>query len=196
MLSRSPFVIYGLLLLIIIENATFGNFRGVINLIRALIPLLIFMGVVTFIFANLSQAIRLVLRLIAGALAFSFYFAVTNPSDLTRTFEKLRIPSRLALLPALSLSLVPRIAKDAEETFETLLLRGEIKGHFFQWIPRTLAIFIASVLYRSEFLSQSIYYRGFGLGKRTHYKGVKIQIMDILRLIFWTSFLIGVSLYA
>jgi len=150
------------------------------------------MGFVTFLFANFYQAIRLILRLVAGALAFSFYFAVTNPSDLTRILEKMKVPSRWALLPALSLSLVPRIAKDAEETFETLLLRGEIKGHFFRWLPRTLAIFIASVLYRSEFLSQSIYYRGFGLGKRTHYRDVKLQLRDIIRLIFWILFLITI----
>ena len=56
MLSQSPIVIYGLLLLIIIENTVFGNLRGVISLIWAIIPLLIFMGFVTFLFADVYQA--------------------------------------------------------------------------------------------------------------------------------------------
>ncbi|MFX0184810.1 MAG: energy-coupling factor transporter transmembrane component T [Candidatus Hodarchaeota archaeon] len=188
MLGKSPFILFGVLILILIENMVLGNFRGILDLIWAIIPFLLFLGLLTLIFAGLNQAIVLMMRLLSGALAFSYYFAVTNPSDLTRVLEKLKVPSRWALLPALSLTLVPRVAKDAEETFETLLLRGEIKGHnFFRWLPKTLAIFIASVLYRSELLSHSLYYRGFGIQQRTHYRSVKVQKKDILRLFIWLN---------
>ncbi|MFX0050149.1 MAG: energy-coupling factor transporter transmembrane component T, partial [Candidatus Hermodarchaeota archaeon] len=194
MLGQSPFILFGVLILILIENIILGNFRGILDLIWAIFPFLLFLGLLTFIFAGLSQAILLMMRLLSGALAFSFFFAITNPSDLTRVLEKMKIPSKWALLPSLSLTLVPRVAKDAEETFETLLLRGEIKGYnFFRWLPRTLAIFIASVLYRSELLSHSLYYRGFGIQRRTHYRSVKIQKKDLLRLLIWLLLLIVVS---
>lgn len=190
-LGQAPLILFGVLVLVVIENTVLGNFRGILDLIKAIIPFLLFLGFLTLIFAGFNQAILLMMRLLSGALAFSFFFAVTNPSDLTRILEKLKVPSRWALLPALSLALVPRVAKDAEETFETLLLRGEIRGYnFFRWLPKTLAIFIASVLYRSELLSHSLYYRGFGIQQRTHYRSVKVQKKDLLRLFTWLLFFI------
>ncbi|MFX0207311.1 MAG: energy-coupling factor transporter transmembrane component T [Candidatus Hodarchaeota archaeon] len=195
MLGQSPYILFGVLILILIENIILGNLRGVLDLIRAIFPFLLFLGLLTLIFAGLNQAVLLMMRLLSGALAFSFFFAITNPSDLTRVLEKMRIPSKWALLPSLSLTLVPRVAKDAEETFETLLLRGEIKGYnFFRWLPRTLAIFIASVLYRSELLSHSLYYRGFGIQRRTHYRSVKVQKIDLLRLFIWLLLIIVIAL--
>jgi energy-coupling factor transporter transmembrane protein EcfT len=184
----------GIVFILIIENVLYGNVRGSIDLLRAIIPLLLFLGGLTIFFAGFNQAIHVVLRLLAGALAFSLFFAITNPSDLTRVLEKMKIPSKWALLPSLSLTLVPRVAKDAEETFETLLLRGEIRGYnFFRWLPKTLAIFIASVLYRSELLSHSLYYRGFGIQQRTHYRSVKVQKKDLLRLFTWLLLFIVIS---
>jgi energy-coupling factor transporter transmembrane protein EcfT len=74
------------------------------------------------------------------------------------------------------------------------LLRGEIKGYnFFRWLPKTLAIFIASVLYRSELLSHSLYYRGFGIQRRSHYRSVKTQKKDLLRLFTWLLLFIVIS---
>jgi len=133
--------------------------------------------------------------LLIGALAFSFFFVVTNPSDLTRVLEKLRIPTRVAILPALALMMVPRVAKDAEDTFETLALRGEIKGFFIKWLPKALAIFIASVLYRSDFLAQSLYYRGFLIQKRTHYRQVSFRKIDFSRIFSWLVILAVILLY-
>ncbi|MFX0170417.1 MAG: energy-coupling factor transporter transmembrane component T [Candidatus Hodarchaeota archaeon] len=192
-LGQSPFILFGVLILILIENIILGNLRGILDLIWAILPFLLFLGLLTLFFAGFNQAILLMMRLLSGALAFSFFFAITNPSDLTRILERIKIPSKWALLPSLSLTLVPRVAKDAEETFETLLLRGEIKGYnFFRWLPRTLAIFIASVLYRSELLSYSLYYRGFGIQRRSHYRSVKVQKRDFLRLLIWLLLLIVV----
>jgi energy-coupling factor transporter transmembrane protein EcfT len=100
----------------------------------------------------------------------------------------LKIPIKWAILPSLMLTMVPRIAKDAEETFETLTLRGEIHGFFIKWLPKILAIIIASTLYRSEFLAQSLYYRGLGMHKRTHYRSVIIRKIDAFRLLIWIIF--------
>jgi energy-coupling factor transporter transmembrane protein EcfT len=177
-------ILFFLLILVIFENAVFRNIRGSLSLLRAIIPLLIFLGIVSFVFGGLIQATIVVFRLLIGALAFSFFFVVTNPSDLTRVLEKMRVPSRVAILPALALMMVPRVAKDAEDTFETLALRGEIKG-IIRWLPKTLAIFIASVLYRSEFLAQSLYYRGFLIQKRSHYRHVPFRKRDFSRVFMW-----------
>ena len=178
-------LLFLLLILVGIENVVFRNIQGSLSLLRAIVPLLIFLGMVSFLFGGLIQATLVVVRLLIGALAFSFFFVVTNPSDLTRVLENLRVPSRVAILPALALMMVPRVAKDAEDTFETLALRGEIKGFFIRWLPKALAIFIASVLYRSEFLAQSLYYRGFLLQKRTHYRHVPFRKIDLSRIFTW-----------
>jgi energy-coupling factor transporter transmembrane protein EcfT len=172
-------------LLVIFENIVFGNIRGAINTTRVILPLVILAGIVTIIFGGSQRAILVVLKIITGSLGFAFYFAVTNPSDLARSLEKTGVSAKIAMIPALVLTIVPRVAKDAEETIETLVLRGEIKGFFLRWLPKVLAIFIASVLYRSEFLAQSLYYRGFGMKKRSHYRSVPLSWIDILRLIYW-----------
>ncbi|MFX0086679.1 MAG: CbiQ family ECF transporter T component [Candidatus Hodarchaeota archaeon] len=178
-------ILIPLLSLILVENILYGNFRGIISLLRAMIPLLLLLGGLTFFFGGWQLAILIIFRLLAGALSCSFFFAVTNPSDLARFLENCGVPAKLALLPALALTMVPRIAKDAEETFDTLALRGEIKGIFLKWLPRTLAIFVASVLYRSEFLAQSLYFRGFNIQKRTHYRKLVLNKLDCLRLVCW-----------
>lgn len=181
-------IVVPLLFLIIIENLIYGNLRGASSLIRAMLPLLIFLGIMTFLFGGRMLAILLVLRLLVGALSCSFFFAVTNPSDLARFLEKCKIPASFALLPALALTMVPRVARDAEETFDTLALRGEMHGFFLRWLPKAIAIFVASVLYRSEFLAQSLYFRGLGIQKRTHYRSVNIRKIDAFRLFIWIVF--------
>jgi energy-coupling factor transporter transmembrane protein EcfT len=130
------------------------------------------------------------MRLLVGGLGFSFFFSIVNPSDMTRSLEKLKIPAKIALIPSLALMMIPRIAKDAEDTFTTLKIRGEIKGFFLRWLPRVLAIFIASVIYRSEFLAQSLYFKGLGIQKRTHYRKVPFRWIDLFRLFIWSSFIV------
>ncbi|MFX0123883.1 MAG: hypothetical protein ACFFAE_09615 [Candidatus Hodarchaeota archaeon] len=174
-----------LLIIVVFENVLYKNIHGSLSLLRAIIPLLIFLGLVSFLFGGLIQATIVVLRLLIGAFSFSFFFVVTNPSDLTRVLEKMKVPTRVAVLPALALMMVPRVAKDAEDTFETLAFRGEIRGFFIKWLPKALAIFIASVLYRSEFLAQSLYYRGFLVQKRTHYRPVPFRKIDFGRIFTW-----------
>jgi energy-coupling factor transporter transmembrane protein EcfT len=184
-ISNNFQVLIPLLSLILLENLLYGNFRGIISLFRAMLPLLLLLGGLTFFFGGWQLAILLVFRLLVGALSCSFFFAVTNPSNLARFLEDCGVPTKLALLPALALTMVPRIAKDAEETFDTLALRGEIQGFFLKWLPKTLAIFVASVLYRSELLAQSLHFRGLGIQKRTHYQKNKLKKSDYMRLAFW-----------
>lgn len=188
LIGNNTLVLVLLLFVVGLENMIYGNLRGSLSLLRAIIPLLIFLGIISFIFGGLTRAFIVVLRLLIGAFSCSFFFAVTNPSDLTRILEKSKVPTRLAILPALALTMVPRVAKDAEDTFETLALRGEIEGFFLKWLPKVLAIFIASVLYRSEFLAQSLYYRGFGVQRRTHYRSVPFQKIDVFRIFTWVIF--------
>ncbi|MHA2365124.1 MAG: energy-coupling factor transporter transmembrane component T family protein [Candidatus Hodarchaeales archaeon] len=187
----NPWSLMFLFMFVLLENVIFRNSRGAINILRAIFPMIIFLGILTFIFAGLNQTLIVILRLMTGAIGFSLYFSITNPSDLARSLEKLHIPSRWAMLPALSLTLVPRVAKDAEATFETLMMRGEISG-YFRWIPKLMAIFIASVLYRSEFLAHSLYYRGFAMQKRSHYRQVKWKWKDRLRLSIWFFVFLGI----
>lgn len=178
-----------LLTFIIFENVIFKNIRGSLSILWALLPIIIPLGGLTYIFGGWLLVYRVLMRLLVGGLGFSFFFSIVNPSDLTRSLEKLKIPAKIALIPSLALMMIPRIAKDAEDTFTTLKIRGEIKGFFLRWLPKVLAIFIASVIYRSEFLAQSLYFKGLGIQKRTHYRKVPFRWVDLIRILIWTSFI-------
>lgn len=180
-----------LLIFIIFENVIFKNIRGSLSILWALLPILIFLGGLTYLFGGWEITYRVLMRLLVGGLGFSFFFSIVNPSDLTRSFEKLKIPTKIALIPSLALMMIPRIAKDAEDTFTTLKIRGEIKGFFLRWLPRVFAVFIASIIYRSEFLAQSLYFKGLGIQKRTHYRKISFRWVDLFRLFIWTSFIIS-----
>ncbi len=176
---------------ILIEFFLVGGIRAIVNLLWGIAPLIIFLAGTTWLFSGLTPALGVFLRIVSGALGFSFYISFTNPSDLTRILESFRIPPRWAIIPSLTLTFVPRVLKDTQETLETLTLRGEIGGklRILIWLPKALAIIIASSLYRSEFLAQALYFRGFGLSSRTHYRKVIFQRIDLLRTIIWTCVL-------
>ena len=195
LISQDRVVLLVLLAAVIFENIVYANFKNASSLLRAIGPFLIFIAGISYLFGGIDRAINIVVRLIAGALGFSFFFAVTNPSDLARSLEQLKVPSKLAMIPTLALTMTPRVAKDAEETFEALTMRGELKGNFLKWLPKVIAIFIASVIYRSEFLAQSLNYRGFALQKRTHYKTAKLRMIDLLRLVTWVGLVVGIFLW-
>ena len=190
LIPKNNWLLALLLVFIIVETVIYGNIKGALSLLWAIFPLIIFLGGITFLFGGPIQTYRVLMRLVIGAIGFSLFFAVTNPSDLSRALEKIRLSSKIAIIPALALTMAPRIAKDAEETYNTLVLRGEIKGSFLRWLPKMLAIFIASVLYRSEFLAHSLYYRGFSIQKRTHYKKQRFTKADFFRIFTWVVFVI------
>ncbi|MFX1256159.1 MAG: energy-coupling factor transporter transmembrane component T family protein [Promethearchaeota archaeon] len=193
LVSSDIFFLAIVMIFVFLENAFCRNLRGVLSVIRIILPFIVFLGGISLLFAGPAQTILILMRVVIGAISFSFFFAVTNPSDLARVLEKMKIPPRWAMIPSLALTMVPRVAKDAEETVEALSFRGEIQGRLFlRWLPKVLAIFIASVLYRSEFLAQSLYYRGFEIRgqRRSHYRSVPFRWFDIFRLFFWLSFLI------
>lgn len=185
MLNNDNFILVIVLILLSIESIMFRNIRDILNLLKAIFPLVLFLGGITFLFGGWTKAMIVILRILISSLSFSMYFALTNPSELSRSLERIKIPARVSIIPALALTIVPSVAKDAEDTFNTLVLRGELEGHFWNWLPKTLAVFIASVLYRSEFLAQSLYIKGFGLGERSHYRSVPIKKNDVIRIFFW-----------
>jgi energy-coupling factor transporter transmembrane protein EcfT len=189
MLVSINWVLALLFLFVIIENFVFRNIKGSLSILWALLPVLIILGGLTLFFGGWLLMYQVLIRFLIGGLGFSFFFSIVNPSDLTRSFEKMKIPTRIALIPSLALMMIPRIAKDAEDTFTTLRVRGEIKGVFLRWMPRVLAIYIASVIYRSDFLAQSLYFKGLGIRRRTHYRKVKLTTNDLLRAIVWIVFI-------
>lgn len=194
LLQDSLVVLTLTLVLVILESTINGLLKEQVQVTRGILPLMLFVGTILFLFSGIIDAIRIILRILIGAFIFSFFFSVTNPSDLTRSLESLKVPSKLAIIPALTMTLIPRVAKDADETIHALALRGELKGLPFFWMPRMLATFIASVLYRSELLSQSLYYRGFGSATRTHFKTPLMRRRDYLRLSVWM--LMGILIVA
>ncbi|MHA2388039.1 MAG: energy-coupling factor transporter transmembrane component T [Candidatus Hodarchaeales archaeon] len=192
LLVLAPLPLALLTIFIIFEFLLVGGSRSMINLLWGIMPLIIFLTGTTLIFSGFTIALGVFLRIICGALSFSFFITFTNPSDLTRIFESLHVPPRWAIIPSLTLTFVPRVIKDAQETIETLALRGEIGGkwNILKWMPRVFAIIIASSLYRSEFLAQALYFRGFGLPSRTHYRKIAFKRVDLLRSSFWSLILV------
>ena len=126
---------------IFLEFVTVGGIRPIKNLLWGIAPLIVFLTGTTWIFSGWFSALGVLLRILSGALGFSFFISYTNPSDLTRILESLRIPPRWAIIPSLTLTFVPRVIKDAQETLETLALRGELGGKWtiLKWLPKALS---------------------------------------------------------
>ena len=184
-----------LLFFISIEIIYFKNVINCLNLLKGILPLLVITFIVTLFFAGPLRSILLLLRLIDGSLIFSIFVISTNPSDLSKLLEKFHIPLKFAIIPSLSLSLIPRTLKDIEDTYNTLLLRGEIEGSFLKWLPKLLAITISSSIYRSTFIEDSLHIKGFGLKSRKRIgTNHTININDILKMIYWmvSLFIIGI----
>ena len=192
LMFADPTIIILLIGLVLCEFTIEKELKLVIKLILGVLPAVIIITAITWLFSGFQGALIVLLRLIFGSITFSFFVTFTNPADLTRTLEKFRIPPRFALIPSLVLTFVPRIIKDTQETFETLSLRGEIgrRSQILVWLPKTLAIIIASTLYRSEYLAQALYFRGFGLSSKIRYKKVTLLKKDILRITYWVLFII------
>lgn len=142
-------------------------------------------GTLTLVFGGPHRSLTILIRLISGSMMFSLFFSTTNPYELSKSLERLKIPQRIAYIPALTISLIPRTAKDATDTFETLLFRNEIQGSFFRWIPKTIAILIATALYRSNFIAQSLYIKNFGLKSRKIIITKSIEKFELIKLVYW-----------
>ncbi len=183
---KTIFLLSLFLLFVVIELIYTKNFLNSINLIRGILPLLIITFVITIFFGGPLRAVLLILRIATGALAFSIFIISTNPSDLSKFLEKLYIPHKIAIIPSLSLSLIPRTLKDIEETYNTLLLRDEIKGSFLRWLPKLLSISISSAVYRSNFIEESLYIKGFTSNSRKRLgTNHKISKYDLIRVFYW-----------
>ena len=174
-----------LLMFVLIEILLIHMLKDSLLLIKSIVPLLILILFLTTLFGGLPRGMSLVLRLVIGTLVFSIFFTTTNPYELSKLLEKLKIPQKYAYIPALSMSLLPRTFKDANDTFETLMFRGELSSSYFSYIPKTLALIIASALYRSEFIAQSLYIRHFGNENRKVYIKHKFHIDDLTKSIYY-----------
>ena len=175
-----------LLSFILLEIILIKRVKNSFLLIKGIFPLLFMVTIFSLLFAGPERTFTIVLRLIIGALIFSIFFTTTNPAELSKFLEKLKLPHKYAIIPALSIALLPKAAKDANEAYETLLFRGEIKGSFFRWMPRTLSILIASSLYRAKFIAESLYIRNFGNPDRKVYLDRKLSFHDFFKLIGWS----------
>ena len=177
-----------LLAFLTLEIIVSKNIHNCLNLLRGILPLLIITGLVTLFFAGPLRSVLLILRLSTGALMFSLFIIHTNPSDFSKLLEQLRLPVIFAIIPSLSLSLIPRTLKDIEDTYNTLYLRGEIKGTFIRWLPTLLGISISSTIYRSNFIEESLVIRGFNSHHREkNGPNHSLTRYDFLKIIFWIS---------
>ena len=169
-----------------IEIMVTKNTKNSFSLIRGILPFIIITGIVTLLFAGPQKAFLLVLRIVTGTLLFSLFIITTNPTDFSKLIEKIHVPVKFAIIPGISLSLIPRTLKDIEETYNTIYLRGEIKGSFIKWLPRLLAISISSIIYRSTFIEESLTIRGFTMKNRKRLgPNHKLSIKDIVKLAYW-----------
>ena len=183
------FNLYGLLIVaivVLIESFLFKFYRYHFNLLKLIVPFAFFTGFIVFLFRSPVDALNVMLRIFCGALTFSTFLLMTNPADLSRAFEKLHIPSKLAFLPSLTFTYIPYVARDTEETVNALVLRGEIRlKRFLLFSPKLIALLLASAIYRSDIMAESLTIRGFGLKQRKPYKIPPITLTSSIRLVTW-----------
>lgn len=179
------------LLLILLASITLEiiitkNTKNCLSLLRGILPFIIITFVVTILFAGPDKAFILILRIITGALIFSIFIITTNPTDFSKFLERMYIPTKLAIIPGISLSLIPRTLKDIEDTYNTIYLRGEIQGSFIKWLPKLLAISISSIVYRSSFIEESLVIKGFNSHqRRRNGPNHSSNRYDFFKILYW-----------
>lgn len=176
-----------LILLILIVEAALGKVvRNLIWTIKGAWSLLIILFIMSSVLYSLNYSIVLILRIISATFAISVFASTTLPSDLAQSLEEMGISSKLSAIPELSIRIIPYIAKDAQESLEGMMLRGEVKPAFLipRGITKALATVVHSALKRSESLTETLVAKFFGYsGKRTYLEPLKITPYSILQLL-------------
>ncbi len=176
-----------------------------LNMIRGLIPLLVFIFVVNFLFSpninGLEYATSMTLRFLALSSTFSVVFLTTSPESLAMALIKMKVPYEFTLAFTMAVRFLPTLARDLQRIIDAQRARGlELeKGGFLKRVKNFIPILVPLMVYeirRSFQIAEAMESRGFGLPKkRTFLYEAKFSKTDyIVTLIILTLVAIMVLL--
>jgi len=182
-----------LLLLTIGEVLIAKSTSRLCRITRALtIPTLI-IGFFSYIVYGLIRTIEIVLRLFIVAFSVTLFMSTTSPTELAQAFEKIGLPTSLAIIPELALRLIPFMAIDAQDSINSLILRNEVKisKPLPKGLVKVLAAIILSAIKRAEILAEALMAKYLGYSKRrTIIYSFRITPYDAVQFIIKLSLLI------
>ena len=128
------------------------------------------------------------LRLLVIISAFTLLIFAIHPDDLMLALAKLKLPYKSLLVSSLSAKFVPILVEDVKLIADVQRSRGleldkggrlrKARGYMAIGIP-----LLSNSLERAAGLAEAMESRGFGSGKRTLYKELKLTQLEVLALI-------------
>jgi energy-coupling factor transporter transmembrane protein EcfT len=162
--------------------------------LRRVIPLLVILFALDWIFIGLDLAVLITLRialLVAGSVLL---FATTTPEELRLALGALGMPYRLAFAISVAFQALPLVRSEWRAIWEAQAARGALpQRHGWRSLPARLADYVALLVpavvltaKRAWAMTEAAHARGFDSPQRTPY--------HVLRLTWWDGALLGGTL--
>jgi len=176
---------------IIVINALL-NYHGAHVLYQAPFRLPV-LGIPTITLEAVVFGLAMCLRLLAIISAFAVITLTVHPDDVMLAMIKLKLPYKSVLVTSLSTRFMPTLIDDAERITDVQRSRGlELnRGGLFKRIKNRIHIvmpLLSNSLDRTVQVAEAMESRAFGSGgKRTYYRDIKLDTMDIVSLVLALS---------
>lgn len=147
-----------------------GLARLWLNLLRVLIPMVLFFVVVMFLSFDLATALGGILRLIAMTTAFFVFFNTIAPEDLGNALVKMGIPYVFAFILTTAMQFVPVLSRKMQDIMDAQRARGirlERDWASIRNYPALFAPLLIESFTLADQLAEAMEARGFGAPRRT-----------------------------
>ncbi|MCX8130157.1 MAG: energy-coupling factor transporter transmembrane protein EcfT [Clostridia bacterium] len=146
---------------------------------------------------GLILSLTMALRMLSTVSAIPIMIMTTPMTDIVVVMvEKLKVPFKYSFMFITALRFIPTFMGEMEQILQAQMSRGyhsDTRNPFKKLvivIPLAVPLLVSSVK-KTEKMAISMEVRGFGSGKRTHYKEIKMQSMDYFVLVFFTITIIS-----
>jgi len=180
------------LIVSIAESLVAGVFRRICSFLWGIRYFLITITVLSLIFYPPKRVLIILLRVIAGSVLVLCFVLTTNMMDLAQALDRLGIPSSITYATLFSIGLIPPLLKNASNSYEALVLRGEASPRIIGGgIITPLALLVAHAIERGEKLAEVLASKFFSpSGERTYFRSLNITVYGIIQLAFKLAVLI------
>ncbi|MBN1328092.1 MAG: energy-coupling factor transporter transmembrane protein EcfT [Candidatus Heimdallarchaeota archaeon] len=147
---------------------------------------------------SLLLAVNSSLRIVNLAIGSVLFSVTTNSNDYLQSLTKIGFPFELAFTTGLVIYFLPMVISETAETRIALEIRGVsiTQGTFISRI-KAFKILATSILInfieKSKYQAIALDSRGFkSKGKRTYYRKIKLQFIDVIMIVFILSLVAGI----
>lgn len=158
-----------------------GLARLWLNLLRALLPMLVFFVVVMLFSFDLAEAIGGMLRLVAITTAFFVFFQTIAPEDLANALVKMGVPYIFAFILTTAMQFVPVLSRKMQDIMDAQRARGirlERDWASLRNYPALFAPLLIESFTLADQLAEAMEARGFGSPRRTFAREFALRAPD------------------